>query len=106
MKKLCDIEKEITELKDRIFCQENSNDFYFSSPLYHKQLFELQALESEKMVLTGKMSPFPINFDQETMPKRKILQKLAQEKGIWYAHSHKDLPLEELLKINSEKIKQ
>lgn len=103
MKKLTEIEKEIAELKEHIFCQQNGNDMYFSSPLYQKQLFELQALEAEEMVLKGKSLPFPIDFKDVSAPKRLILDKLAADKGIWYANCHKDLSLEDLGKIGNGK---
>lgn len=104
MKKLNELEKEIAELKDYIYCQQNGNDMYFSSPLYQKQLFELQALETEEMVLKGKMLPSPIDFDDVAAPKKSILDKLAESNGIWYANCHKDLSLEDLGKISHGKL--
>lgn len=101
MKKLTEIEKEITELKERIFCQLNGNDMYVSSPLYQKQLFELQALETEELVLKGKLLPCPIDFNDENAPKRFILNQLAEEKGLWYANCHKDLSLTDLNKLRN-----
>lgn len=106
MKKLTEIEKEIKKLREEIFCQENGNDLYFSSALYQKHLLELQALETEKLVLNGKLSPMPIDFDEQETPKRKILNQMAQTNGYWYADYHRNLTLDDLQHIkNNRKIK-
>ena len=102
MKKLTEIEKEIKELREEIFCQENGNDLYFSSALYQKHLLELQALETEKLVLNGKLSPTPIDFDEQETPKRKILNQMAQTNGYWYADCHRNLTLDDLQDIKKQ----
>lgn len=100
MKQLNEIKNEIAELKEIMLCQENGNDFYFSSPLYHKHLFELQALEAEEQVLTGKASPNPIEFNENNKIKNDLLKQLARDKGVWYAEFYKNLKLDDLIDMN------
>ena len=63
MKTLDEINNEIKFIKELIFCQENGNDSYYSSPLYHRHLLRLESLEHERDVLCGKISPEDIMFN-------------------------------------------
>lgn len=62
MKTLDEITAEIHETKERIFCQEAGNDMYYTSPLYHRHLAQLQDLEREQSILLGKSAPFYCDF--------------------------------------------
>ena len=63
MKTLDNINNDIKNLKEEMFCQEVGNDFYYTSPLYHKHLIRLHALEHERDILLGKEPPLKMNFD-------------------------------------------
>ena len=96
MKTLDEIEKDITELKDRILCQEVGNDSYYLSPLYHEQLLMLHALENEAAVLKGKSLPIKLDFEKYPPDKQIFLKNIVNEKGLSFAHNYKDLSADEL----------
>ncbi len=96
MKDLNTLEKEIKQLQNIITCQETGNDSYYISPLYHEHLIKLEALQNERAVLLGKTAPQQINFGAYPLDKREILDIMAQENGIWYANSCKNLTIDQL----------
>jgi hypothetical protein len=106
MQKLDDLKTEIEILKAYVFCQENGNDLYYSSPLYQKNLFRLQALEAEYDVLTGKLTPWPVSFEKEDLARKNILTYLAKTKGSWYAARCRDLSLRDLKSLEYEECRQ
>jgi len=99
MKDLNTLEQEIKCLKDIITCQETGNDSYYISPLYHEHLIKLEALKNERAVLLGKTAPQQISFCAFPQDKREILDMMAQENGIWYANSCKNLTVDQLKHI-------
>ncbi len=97
MKTLDEIKKEILILKDKILCQNIGNDSYYMSPLFHKQLLQLEALEHEADVLNGKSAPIIINLDEYPPQKQEILKKIIKENGTTFANNYKDLSLNDLI---------
>lgn len=100
MKTLDNINNDIANLKEEIFCQEMGNDFYYSSPLYHKHLIRLHALEHERNILLGKEPPVKINFDGYTDDKKILLKKVAATEGEYFAHECRDLKAEDISVLN------
>ncbi len=94
-----ELEDKIIKIKEEIFCHENGDDSYYISPLYHKHLLELQALENEKLMLSGKIEPVFIDFNDCEPEKKLILQIIAKRYGYWFADSCRDLSIKDLLKL-------
>ena len=94
-----EIEAKIKKIKEEIFCHENGDDSYYISPLYHQHLIELQALENEKLMLTGKIEPAAKSFTGYELAKSKLLQQLAKRYGYWFADSCRELNVDDLNKF-------
>lgn len=97
-----EIEVKIKKIKEEIFCHENGDDSYYISPLYHQHLIELQALENEKLMLTGKIEPKTADFSVYETKKARLLKNLAKRYGYWFADSCRDLSVEDLYKFDKQ----
>ncbi len=100
MKTLNEIEDEIEKLKEQMICQEIGHDSYYSSPLYHKNLLRLQALEQEEQVLKGKMAPISISFDGLSIKKQHLLHDIAESHGFWCADYCRELKETDLIQAS------
>lgn len=100
MKTLDNINNDITNLKEEIFCQEMGNDFYYSSPLYHKHLIRLHALEHERNILLGKEPPVKINFEDCADDKKILLKKVAEAEGEYFAHECRDFKTKDICNLS------
>lgn len=100
MKTLDNINNDIENLKEEMFCQEVGNDFYYTSPLYHKHLIRLHALEHERDILLGKQPPLKMNFDIYDNDKRILLKNIATKEGEYFANECCDLKTEDINKLS------
>ena len=96
MKTLDNINNDIKNLKKEMFCQEVGNDFYYTSPLYHKHLIRLHALEHERDILLGKEPPLKMNFDTYDNNKQIMLKNIAKQEGEYFANECRDLKAEDI----------
>ncbi len=94
-----DIETRIQKVKEDIRCHENSDDSYYISPLYHRHLLELFALNNEKLIMEGKMEPCLKGFDDYEPEKCFWLNKLAQKYGLCFADNCRELTVDDLKKL-------
>jgi hypothetical protein len=102
MKTLDNINNDIENLKEEMFCQESGNDFYYTSPLYHKHLIRLHALEHERDILLGKQPPLKMNFDVYNNNKRILLKNIAAKEGEYFANECCDLKTEDINKLSKD----
>lgn len=102
MKTLDEINNEIKFIKELIFCQENGNDSYYSSPLYHRHLLQLEALEHERDVLSGKSSPDKVDFKDCSVEKQILLNSVAKKNGYWFAKECREYNNNEIKQINKD----
>lgn len=102
MKTLDSINNDIAKLKDEIYCQEIGNDFYYTSPLHHKHLLQLHALERERDVLIGKEPPLKIDFEDFPDDKKILLKSVAQKEGNYFANECRDLNAEDICILNRQ----
>ncbi len=102
MKTLDEINNEIKFIKELIFCQENGNDSYYSSPLYHRHLLRLDALERERDVLCGKQSPENIDFTECSADKQILLNSVAKQNGCWFAKECRTLNNKDIIELEKD----